>query len=387
MPPLNLHWSIYNNPLVDNNVFRDLDPGRFEFTQASFQTLGSAGYGPGALAFANVSEGLMYDALSNWMFKRVTATDGAGYRAYEGYIAEVKAKVGNAAYEALCDNFSSRIRVKWTEADPLHPATRDVSSKVNDTASQAKFCIKEEELDLTGHGVIDRTQALQAANALLAQTTDPLGPSYDYKAQAMTPNSLELTLWGYYTTLDFQYDNTKTKQKTEIATILKNVLANGNVQYVSTTDTTNVQNVGVTIRYGTAGDWKKVGEIFQDLTKYGDASYRQLLLQVWEDRKLFFAARPIVSGFFARSDDPRVWSGAHAAELPWRVRAGQYLLVEDFPTPLSLFSDVDTDPRSLLIDATNYNDLTGDWNAKPVKRSSQEVFWGRVRRGVRTVRP
>lgn len=394
---MQLYWRMFQDPLVSDVPLYDFDPARVNLTAASFQTLATAGFGPGTLTMGpdtngegGVPKSLIYTALNNWMLKRVTATDGAGLTAYEGYIAEIHATIGNYTYDLVVDDFATRVHVKWTENDPLHPgAQRDNSAYVDDLVNQAKYAIKEIDLDLTtsskgAMGVINRTQALQAGTTYLDELNSPLMPHFSLVTN-QRGNTLNLVLWGYYTTLGFQQDNTKFAMAKEIKTIVSTVLAGGHNQFISTS-TVNLDTTGTSIVYNSNGSWKQVDEYLKDVCHYGSPTSLRILLQIWEDRLPYLKVRPITMSYYTRSDDHRLWTGAHAAMVPWRIRAGQYMAAEDFPAPIDIFADAASDPRSYMIEQTNYNDIDGTWEAIPAKRANTDLFLGRVRRNLKLLR-
>lgn len=402
---MNLHWLILDNVLTSNNLVYDTArlvrggdaPGRI--TAASFQTLATAGYGPGQLNFSGMPKAFIYNAIQNYLLNRVQAWDGGGHLAYEGFIAEIRATVDHYTYEVTTDNFVSQVRVKWTEADTQRGSgTRDNSTTVPNsiqknaqaTAAQAKYCIKEEDMDLTvsgggSYGVIDRTQALQAAQTYLAELINPIAPHYQYKPETSPPErTIEFTLWGYASTLNFQQDNTAIKpQRKDIGAVVKTLLQTSHNQFIATSDLTGIATVGTQVLYNTTGNWKRLQDMISELTQVGAPSFNRILFQVWEQRKPYIFVAPSSAGYFTRSDSAQVWSGQHAALYPWRVRAGQYMVAEDFPAPVLKYATVASDPRAYLIESTNYDDLTGAWDAAPQKKLDTKRFLGRLKRGTR----
>lgn len=388
-----LHWIVYENPLVSSQVVYDLlDQRAASLTAASFQTLATSGYGPGQLTIDGVDDALIYEALNGWMLNRVQATDGAGFVAYEGFIAEVHATIGNYEYEQLVDSFASQMRVTWEQANTNNKGSATFTTLIPSggnpyspaTQAQSKYCIKEEELDLTGHGSIPRAQAVKAGTAYLAQLVDPLLPHFKRAtSQSLEPHKLELVLWGYATTLGWQKDTIQFRTNTDIAGVVKGILKLPTNQFIPSTTAAlaGVANTTTTIRYNSLGSYKFLRDMINEVIQYGGASNARLLFQVWENRLAYLTAAPTDPGYFSRSDNERLWTAAHAAIQPWRLRAGQYMVAEDYPAPTESFSGaVSTDPRAYLIEQTNYDDLTGDWDAVPEKSIDTHRFMGRMRR-------
>lgn len=368
---MQLDWSLYNNPVTENNnLFLDLS-ARYgdSFRTARLSTLLDAGFGPAEITIENPPRALVLEAANHWLTKRVRVTDGAGNPAWEGFVAEVDGSDGYLSYNPRIGGLVNRVRVIWRKASRSGKGQQVLRVTVNDTASQSRYGIFYRRVDIQSHGVIGTGQATRYGQTYLNFQKMRRRPRRMSSKQA----NLTLTLWGYKSTLTFQETFLRKRKAKDLGAHAIAILQSGVCQYLDTTDTSRIQTMGVTVRYMAQGDWRTPDEMLADLAAYGDSNYNMIFAQVWEDRKLTFAARPTTVGTIVRGDDPRVWDGGHTLTQPWMVRAGDYMLAEDLPAPLEPASDIDNDERAVLLRSTDYDDVTGEWSAEPYDLEERDL--------------
>lgn len=368
---MQLSWDLFNNPVTENNnLFLDLSARHGDLmSAANFSTLLDAGFGPAQISLDNPPRSLVLEAVNNWMTKRLLVTDGAGSKVYEGFVAEISGADGYHVYNPRLGGLVNRAYVVFRQVKNSGKGQKRVRATVNDTASQARYGIFSQRQIIEHHGVMGTGQANRWGQTFLKQHRLRKRPQRTTTSQ----RRLDLTLWGYKSSLSFQEMFLRVRKQKDLGWIATRILQGGACQYLNTTDTSRIATIGFTARYKTGGDWKTPGEMLDDIASYGDNNYNMIFAQVWEDRILTFAARPTTVGFIARSDDARVWDAGRALTMPWLVRAGEYMLAEDFPAPLEPVSDIDSDGRAVLIRETQYDDVSGEWSADPYDLEERDL--------------
>jgi hypothetical protein len=398
-----LDWSVYNNPVLsDGKVYLPSLHARGAVTEANFSTLALGGFGDGALTLQNVPDALIFDAVGiggagSWLMKEIRVHDGQGARAYEGIIAEIHAKRGKHRYNRMLTPMFNRIRCEYWQPDPLHPGQRRQGIlQRNDTASQALYGIKEYRLDLTNDGTMKQAQAQNRADDFLQMSRLPhefdfeIGDKRDdVMESAEEGNELQLKLWGYWSTLKWRYTNFRVRTPTDLQTIfyksgnnlsLYTLYLNGYyLQFVDVTNTANLKNTGISLVYNSAGSLMTVQDFVNAILGYGDANLRRAYFQIWENRTGYLAVRSTAPTLYTRSRDGRAWSVNRTPLPAYMVRAGGYLVPEDFPSSLDDYSgDIANDPRASFVDATNYDDMTGLVRTQEPQADNAALLLGRV---------
>lgn len=398
-----LDWSVYNNPVLsDGNVYLPALHTRGVVTEANFSTLALGGFGDGALTLQNVPDALIFDAVGigsagSWLMKEIRAHDAQGARAYEGIIAEIHAKHGKHRYNRMLTPMFNRIRCEYWQPDPLHPGRRRQGiSQRNDTTSQALYGIKEYRLDITSEGTMTQAQATSRADEFLQMSKLPhefdfeIGEKQgDDTENANEGNELQIKLWGYWSTLKWRYTNFRVRTPTDLKTIfyragnnlsLYTLYLNGYyLQFVDNTVTTNLSNTNISIRFNSEGALMTVQDFVNAICGYGDANLRRAYFQIWENRVGYLAVRSTAPTLYTRSRDGRAWSVNHTPIPAYLVRAGGYLVPDDFPSSLDDYSgDIANDPRASFVDATNYDDMTGLTRTQEPQADNTALLLGRV---------
>lgn len=383
-----LRWSLYQNPVLSNgDVMLALND--FEITRAQFGTTANGGYGdaqitltvPRAVAWAAIQQ--------NWLMRELRVHDGAGFRAYEGFVAEIDARIGGRNYTRRIDALVNRVRCEYWQPDPLHPgAKRAGVLQINDTDSQALFGIKEQILDLKNQGVMSSTQATQRAEVYLNLSKQ--GQAFNTEIGADKEDAeteLTFSCLGYWATLAWRNTNFRVKTAKNVNTILYTAGNNRSLltlylngyyaQFVNRGNVSNLNNVGVSMTFNTSGGLMTVQDYILAITKYGDGNYRRSYFQLWEDRTPFLTRRVTSASAYAQPD-ALVTSGRNAV-MPYAVRAGDYVLDETYNAPLDDFSsDVKNDPRALFVEQTTYDDMAGTLRIGEPQEDNLTLLLGRA---------
>lgn len=353
-----LTWLMYDDPIQSDTLLCYLTD-RFDIAQAGFATLADGGFGEGQLGLQDVPDAVMDDINDNWLGRRVTAVDGAGNICYEGYVTELEYGRGQHAFRRSLDSFFNEVRVTyiWDSNGNTKTKTAD------DTASQARYGVKHIEVDVTAQGKMSDAQAAGLAQVYLNRYTalKQHRTAIASGMSAIEDGNVSLTLWGYLSTLKWMGKaSTGWPSSTDIGQIVSDVLTNtyavGLNQFIST-DMEFIETTGNTIKYTPTG-FTYADRIISDVVAYGDSNQLRLLFQVWGDRLARLISRPTTAAYYTTSQLVRVRDAGRAPIPPWTVRAGQYMVFEDLPVPHDSYAtDIDLDPRAILIEQTHWDDV------------------------------
>ena len=367
---MKLFWRLHKNPVEDSTMplLLDFSNGNHELSTASFSTYAQGGFGDGALGFKEPPSALVRDAAARWLGQVVRATDAQGRVAYEGLVAEVKAGTGHHAYARGLDEFANYVYSefdwagsyagfgKCTKGEVCRGRQLAIESDV-DTAGQTVTLlgIKEYWQDV-GSGPITPTLGLEASQVRLRERLKKR--SLDTDMGTSRPNSIELTLWGWYSTLKFRKTGKGYNAYTDIATVIAGGMSTGNkAQYIDQTDLTNMPAVGKTIVYNSSNDVMWLQDWIQGAIVGGDAAGRVLFFQIWEDRKPWLFSRPTAPRYFTRADSDKLFDASRNPIPPYLVRAGAYIVAESAESSLDDYSDVLDRPYRGLVQRTDYDDV------------------------------
>lgn len=377
-----LEWHAFGNPIADDNWRTNLSA--LQPSAAGFGTEANGGFSDGSLDFADAPEAVIADAVDNWLMRRVIAVDRAGFIAYEGFIAEIEAKLGIYTLSRSVDSLVNSLKVSYTKA--YLGTTEGAAKWVNDTASQAAYGIKEAYEDISDQGVMTVAQATNWGTTYLNTHAIPHDNTFDLGADP-AQHSLRLTLWGYYTTLGWRENIIRWKAPTEIKSMVSTILTNrSKAQFIVTTDLTKLATTGTTLAYNSGGSSKPLQDYIADVVQYGDSNNRRLLFQIWEGRVPWLLARSTSPLVYARSRDPRLWSQNHAALPGYKVRAGGYAVAEDYGGSLDSYADILSDPRSTFMETTRYDALEDSLSFNQPDDTQVEILLGRQIKGRRRVK-
>lgn len=364
---MKLAWRLYSNPVADptSPLYLDLTGRRLPITQARFSTLALGGYGDGSLTISNpgLSDALMQDALANWLTKRIVASDGSGFVAFEGYISEVHVQRGYHTYVKSVDPLANYVWIEHQQNDSLHPgATRYAREPVqpdSTISTQSKYGIKERWENVESDGLVSQNQAQLLGQQYLALYNEPKMHSYTIGGTLQAP-SISLSLLGYWSTLSWRKQTNKFNAFTDVATIIKTVLQQSGGIYAQFLDTTaaglsGIASTGRTITYNTGSTPTLTQDFVIDTIKYGNANGRQLFFQVWENRKAYLTTRNTSAKIYTRSDDDRVWDNNHQPVPKYKVRAGDIVLAENTSASIDALADIINHPYASLIDTAIYD--------------------------------
>lgn len=372
-----LRWDIYNNPVLsDGALYLNLD--EFETTQARYSTLRLGGLGDGALELIDVSKALARDAVKNWLMKEVRFTAPNGAVPYAAFIGEVTVEYGYAILRRRVNWIGNRVIVRYMKrGNTSGRAKRRLY--VEDTESQQRFGLRTLRIDLTDDGFMSPAQATARASVLLNKYKN-----FTSRARVALPRRprVRLALWSRWMTTNWNDVTLRFAKAKKISAITQSALAS--CQFV-TADYADVNDVGTSVRYNSKAMTRVPQEIIMDVLPYGDSATRRLCLQIWDDGIPHLKSAPTTIGLYANTDDARVWGDAHSPLPNWAVRAGDYMMLEDWDDALDVLIDATADERAVLIEKTDYNALTDDVEAEAADMEGVASVMGKARRGRRVV--
>ncbi len=368
-----------------------------ELTTASFSTFAQGGFGTGSISIGKPSEHLIQDIIDNWLTKRVIAVDPSGYIAYEGYVAEINATMGFHSFVRSVDEFANRCRVmyKWGGSPcPKGQLCKGLltveESSLGISTTQAQYGIKEKWIDLSGQGKMSSALATSAGTRVLKGAIR--SREFDFQlgaGQEPQENSVQLTLWGYYTTLQWRKTTYGINTATDIGTIVKNILSvranvSGNVETVNAFINTDQSQIDVVNNTATINKERKPTysqDLIQAVMVAGDNNAKELFFQIWEDRMPYLTARPASPRYYTRYDDNRMWDSNRHILQPYQIRAGAFVVSENLNEATDPLTDVYQRERTSFLDHTIYDDIKETVSLPPSNNlASVERMMARARR-------
>lgn len=370
---MKLSWRLFKNPIADSDSPLWLDLDHVELQVAKFSTFAQGGFGDGQLVIKNPSDNLIQDLIDNGLMKRVTATDGAGNIAYEGFIGEIHAIMNHQTLLRSMDDFANRVivRYQYTGGNCSKGATCGGQSVRNEydilgTDTQTQLGIKERWYNITRKGKTATSSALAMANIFLnaglrAQSTQfQLGDGTD------RPNAINLVLWGYYATLQWQAQKLKIRTDTEIANIVRSAMTTKTnpsalytqpAQFINTDEDENIEDTGVDIKFNREGNYMPLQDYIQSVIQEGNSNGYECSFQIWEERKPYLYARPSVAKYYSNYDHSLIYNNKRRPIPLYMVRAGGFVRYENLNETTDPIADIRKFKRAALVYATTYDDL------------------------------
>lgn len=393
---MKLAWRLSVNPIVNSNspLFRDL--ARLNVTTAQFSTYAQGGFGDGEITIEDAPTALITEASDHWLGKRIVATDPAGRVAYEGFVAEVSATNGQSNYRRTLDGFANRMYVEFTFGGsyagygkcPKKKTCKGVVVILETDAdvdpngiTTTTLGIKEEWTDAAGSSVTSPTNA--RAQGVVKLKEKLRARTADWQSAENAAPQISLSLWGYYSTLQWRKQSKIYKSLTEIATIVNGALS-GKSQYIST-DRTHLDTTGNTVKFNGGAEKMWLQDYIQQVVAMGDSNGRRLFFQIWQDRVPYLFARSTAVRYYGRADSKYIWNAAHERVEPYLIHAGGILIDESIEHALDKRSDaIDTLYRT-VIEQTTYDDVTETLTIPPPTEieMSTERLLARARRSIR----
>lgn len=374
-----LRWDLYNNSVLgDGKLYLNLDP--FETTQARFATLRVGGLGDGTLELVGIPRQTARDAVKNWLMKEARFTAPNGDVPYLGFVGELTVEYGYRVYRRRIGWIGNRVVVRYLKRDTTGRAgSKRKRVTVEDAESQARYGVRTLRVDLTDQGIMSTAQATDHAEILLAKYKN-----FVSKTKSSSPREprIRISLWSRWMTTGWQDVLLRYAKAKKISVIVQAALAS--CPFV-TADYSDVNDVGTSIKYNSNGMRRAAQEVMVDALQYGDSNSRRLLLQMWGDGVPHLNSVPTTIGLYGNTGEERVWGDARTPLPNWGVRAGDYMLDEDWDDSLDVLTDATADERAVLIEKTEYNALLDSLDAESADLEDVASVMGKTRRGRRRI--
>lgn len=350
-----LHCLLNDYALQGAQFQRDLTE-RHNVTVARFETARIGGFVNGSIVIEGASYALVQEAARDWLMRDITMVDGGGEVAYNGYVGEISASYG---YEKL------RRRIDWiaTQAN-IQYYKRHASKKgalvkgtlaVQDTDGIARYGTLVKVINLRKNGLLTTAQANQRAQVFLKRASDFIDIKYSNARKQ--PARIELTTFGYWTTLARREYKLRYTALTPVSTICRHVIQNTGQEFLSTSTELFDVSGDATIALNTNNQRQAVQEYITAAAKYGDANYDPLVIGVVEDRKLRVANVPQSIDLIFDPLTATLTDTSGGAIKPYLVRAGVRAIDRVYDAGLG--EDVYTNGNSFIVERTIFDAITG----------------------------
>lgn len=376
---------LFQNPKIGSSRLAALSD-RFPIKALSFQTSRFGGFDEGSFGFEDVPRDVLFAALNDWRFNRIQVSTASGEIAYEGMIAKIAATDGEERYTRSIDDIVNRLYV-LRRVPRVNSGSRIAITTRNDTTSQDFFgIIKAERLDLSGLGFLTEANANRRGDLFLARRKVARADSYALKGElsSNSKRTLQITTRGFFDSLDYLETRVVYLNAVRTSKIAKDLIGSTANQLLAS-DTTAIEDTNTYITYNERRNLKTPLDILSTVATYGTDGF-ELAIQVFEDRILRVSPRATSGRYVIRPDSARIWTEGFAASERWKVRAGDYARRIDFDSTIAPFSDINDDPRAILIERTKYDALRDSLELVPFGKFTVEELIGRMARKSRPLK-
>lgn len=302
---------------------------------------------------------MIEDWLQTGLGRHIEIWDDAAVQVWEGYVSQLTINVsGLGITHGPLLQSANRVRLGYSTIDtttqPPVMGERVFTTTINNTTAQAKYGIIAKDLSTGG---CSAASAAQIAAQFLAENAWP--PTTKQWANSGGALSLSIACLGYYTRLNYAYNQTVTTGTQNLSDKLVAIIAADPNDIVLTTNATIATNTLAVPAY--ENDDVEAWSLIKSLVAMGDTSYNRYLFGVYEGQKVIYAAAPSTVEYYQRlsARDQRVETQDGTEVAPWRVKPGKWLLFPDFlvGTTASTYA-LRQDPRAMFIESMTY---TAPW--------------------------
>lgn len=302
---------------------------------------------------------MIEDWLQTGLGRHIEVWDDAGVQVWEGYVNQLTINVsGLGITHGPLLQSANRVRLGYSTIDTttIPPVTgeRVFTTAINNTTAQGKYGIISKDLSTGG---CSAAAAAQIAAQYLAENAWP--PTTKQWSNTGGALSLSISCLGYYTRLNYAYNQTVTTGTQNLSDKLISIIASDPNDIVLTTNASIATNTLAVPAY--ENDDLKAWSLIKSLVAMGDALYNRYLFGVYADRKVVYVAAPSAVEYYQRlsARDQRIETQDGTEVVPWRVQPGKWLLFPDFlvGTTASTYA-LRQDPRAMFIESMTY---TAPW--------------------------
>lgn len=365
MQPPKHTLNLYQKPKAGNAAIDQLPVYNY---QHSIKAVGGFDTASFDIGLRSVSE--MEEFLDQYLGNRgAIFVDNPVEPAWEGFINRMSFTAGGVQYTISLDEMANRVTVTYT--DVVGSATgAQITAPANDTASQAVWGIKQENIDF-GY-LRSGTGGTSLRDTVIAQKAWPKSSITRGQGEGL----LHIEMLGFYHTLEWGiYTNTSTAAASlsGLVGLLLAAEVNGTTFFDSGDTSLVTSNLGVTINQEHIKR-ETFWAVYQRVQELGDgASYWVVgitpTLFATGTRRLYYRPASTAIKYTARKSDRLVIRNVYGQPLPpWTVRPDAGVLISD---SLIGWDGLGDDPASSYIQGIDYdaNAQTVDWYGDDDTRS------------------
>lgn len=295
--------------------------------------------------------------------------------AWEGFISTMTLTLPGISFSVSLRDVGNSVTVRYTPLDttvspPAATTSTTRTSAASDAQSQARYGNKD--LILSG-GQTTVTQANQIRDLALAEFKNPKRAS-----EVLTSSneiSLKVSCEGYVHTLDWQVYNQVAVTGTQNANLAVSDIVTTKGQFVASTKLD--ANTTAIPKY-TDMD-RSALDLLQSIASQGDSSGNRWLIQVLEDRKLYYRAASVTLAYWYRvRDNRREFISAAGDPVAYElVRPDRWLKVSDVASFATTTTTLASDLSAMYIESVEWTEESDDLNLQGSPTGSLQTLIAR----------
>lgn len=287
----------------------------------------------------------------------VSALDAALDTSFNGFVNKTEIVAGGLTVRrgpllGIGNRVSAVHAVLDNTVNPPTVGDRTVTVIVEDDESQAKYGIIEK---VVSAGQISTAEANQVRDAYLEENRFPETSQGINSTDSGSGITIRLECLGYGHWLQtFVYNQNMVSGTTQISDKIEAVLtAESAVNAIISTDYAKIAFNGVLVSAYENDDPYGLTMI-KELVAYGDVNYDRFLFQIDRNRQAVYFEQPIDPEYQISIAENQLRTMAGSPVMPWGIRPGRWIFVNDFLTGMSPSETIRTDPRMVFIESIDY---------------------------------
>jgi hypothetical protein len=279
---------------------------------------------------------------------------------WEGFVNEIELVIGGLTVtRGPVMDIANRVSVVYADdgsgSGVVPPVTgaRMTTVVANDTASQGIYGIIEKVLS---SGPRIPAEAVRERDTYLTEHSYP--PTSQQLTLGRTGNQVQVTLrcLGYFHWLDtYVYNYVVDDNQIGVSTKLLRILA-ADTNAIFSTDYSGV-TANAFLVSGYEDDDMMAMALVKSLVALGGVAYERYLFNVYDNRKIIYAAAPTDWEYQWRIADrsQNVYSRSGARVDPWDIKPGKWLFLSDFLSGRTQSANLRLDPRMVFIESVSFD--------------------------------
>jgi hypothetical protein len=239
-----------------------------------------------------------------------------------------------------------------TTVNPPTVGDRTVTTIEENEDSQLLYGIIEK---IVSAGQITTVEANQLRDTFLEENRLP-ETSQGINSMGAGPGiSIRLEILGYGHWLKaFVYNQTIASGVTQISDKIEAVLtAEVAVNSIISTDYTKIAFNGVLVTAYEIDDPYGM-TVIKELVAYGDVNYDRYMFMIDENKQAVYLKQPVDWDYQFSISDSELRTLGGSLIMPWAIKPGKWIFINDFLTGRPLKESLRTDPRMVFIESIDY---------------------------------